>query len=177
MAACAGSKRAGDLEGCRLRPGVAGTAALAFIDGEGSVRDSCGGLSKELDVRLSNDLDRFYSECTAGITPQRELTVEICDNEGALVAGLSGWTWGTCAGIGMLWVDEAKGRTGLGTRLLTAFEQAAQARNCVQVYVSSFTFQGPEFYERNGYIEFARQEGLPQPPHADVHLRKVLHRP
>ncbi len=103
-----------------------------------------GDSAEELDVRLSDELDRFNSERTAGIAPLRELTVEVRDLEGALVAGLSGWTWGTCAGIGMVWVDENKRRTGLGTRLLAVF---------------------------------ARQDGLPQPPHADVHLRKVLQRP
>ena len=48
------------------------------------------------------------------------------------------------------------------------------ARGCTRVYVSSFTFQAPAFYQRHGYAEFARTEGIPHPGHADVHMRKDL---
>ncbi len=46
----------------------------------------------ELDKRLSDELDRVNAEATMGLTPQRELTVEIRMDD-QLVAGLSGWTW------------------------------------------------------------------------------------
>ena len=128
----------------------------------------------ELDQRLSGELDAVNAAATVGTAPARELTVQIVDDAGELAAGLSGWTWGVAAGIGMTWVREASRRHGLGSRLLTEFEDEARARGCTHVFVTSFTFQAPGFYERHGYREIFRWEGVPTPDAADVHLRKDL---
>ncbi len=128
----------------------------------------------ELDQRLSDELDIFNAAATEGVAPSRELTVQILDDSGELAAGVSGWTWGAAAGIGMTWVrDEARG-AGLGARLLASFEDEARARGCTHVFVTSFTFQAPGFYERCGYAEIFRWEGVPTPDAADVHFRKEL---
>lgn len=90
------------------------------------------------------------------------------------MAGLSGWTWGTCAGIGMVWVrGDARGE-GWGTRMLSRAEDVARERGCRQLLVSSFTFQAPEFYRRQGYVEIGRSPDLPVVGEADVHFLKVL---
>ena len=130
-----------------------------------------GDSASELDQLLSDELDQVNAAAAVGISPQRELTVEI-RSAGARVAGLSGWTWGTSAGIAMLWVREDRRGTGCGRLLLSRFEAEARERGCVQAFVTSFTFQAPAFYERHGYVEFARHNGLPAAPHADVHLVK-----
>ena len=57
-----------------------------------------------LDERLSDELDKVNAVATDGVTPARELTVQVLDDAGELAAGLSGWTWGVAAGIGMTWV-------------------------------------------------------------------------
>ena len=132
-----------------------------------------GAADADLDQQLSDGLDAVNLAATPGVRPQEELTVCVRDGAG-LVGGVSGWTWGTCAGIGMVWVREDARGGGLGERLMAAFEDAARGRGCVQVLVSSFTFQAPRFYERLGYAEFARSEGLPVAGQADVHLRKDL---
>jgi GNAT superfamily N-acetyltransferase len=128
----------------------------------------------ELDRRLSDELDRVNAAATPGTPVARELTVEIVDGAGELAAGLSGWTWGIAAGIGMTWVREDARGAGLGTRLLEAFEAEARARGCTRVFVTSFTFQAPGFYERHGYREILRWDGVPTADAADVHLRKDL---
>ncbi|NYD42252.1 GNAT family N-acetyltransferase [Nocardioides panaciterrulae] len=132
-----------------------------------------GGADPELDRQLSAGLDAHNFAAT-GRDDLRELTVKVEDSDGQLVAGLSGWTWATCAGIGMVWVREDSRRDGWGGRLLATAEEEARARGCTQVVVSSFTFQAPGFYERHGYAEFARTEGVPVAGQADVHLRKDL---
>lgn len=126
----------------------------------------------DLDARLSKELDA-YNVAACGISDQQEFTVKVEDSDG-LVAGLSGWTWGTCAGIGMVWVRDDHRRGGLGSRLLAAAEQVARARGCERITVSSFTFQAPAFYERHGFVEFARTAGLPVSGQADVHFVKML---
>lgn len=132
--------------------------------------------SPELDERLSAELDVVNAAATPGTDAAREVSVRVLDEAGDLAAGLSGWTWGVAAGIAMTWVRaEARGE-GLGTRLLDAFEAVARERGCRHVFVTSFTFQAPGFYERHGYREFARWQDVPVEGAADVHLRKELAR-
>ena len=128
----------------------------------------------ELDQRLSDELDRVNAAAAEGVAPSRELTVQILDDSGELAAGMSGWTWGVAAGIGLTWVRDGARGDGLGARLLREFEAEARARGCSHVFVTSFTFQAPGFYERHGYREIFRWEGLPTPDAADVHFRKDL---
>jgi GNAT superfamily N-acetyltransferase len=137
------------------------------------VRLTVGDADAALDQKLSDELDAFnFAAC--GVSNLRELTVKVEDADGALVAGLSGWTWGTCAGIAMVWVREDARKEGWGTRLLDAVEDEARQRGCTQVVVSSFTFQAPEFYRRHGYVETGRTEALPLEGNADVHFVKLL---
>lgn len=118
-------------------------------------------------------MDTVNAAATPQVASARELTVQILDR-GELVAGLSGWTWGVAAGIAMTWVHaEARG-AGLGTQLHAAFEAAAGDRGATHVFVTSFTFQAPGFYERHGYREIFRWEGVPTAGEDDVHFRKEL---
>lgn len=133
---------------------------------------SVGAGDPALDERLSAELDR-HNAAAVGRDDLRELTVRVEDG-GELVAGLSGWTWGTCAGVGMLWVREQARGEGWGAQMMTAAEEAARARGCRQLLVSSFTFQAPDFYRRLGYTEFARSPDLPVEGEADVHFLKHL---
>jgi GNAT superfamily N-acetyltransferase len=131
------------------------------------------GKDAELDARLDAELSA-YNLATSGVHDQAEFTVRIEDDGGELVAGLSGWTWGTCAGISLVWVREDRRAQGTGARLLEAADQVARDRGCRQIVVSSFTFQAPGFYERHGFGEIGRIEGLPIEGAADVNLVKRL---
>ena len=132
-----------------------------------------GGKDAELDARLDAELTA-YNLATSGVHEQVEFTVRITDDDGDLVAGLSGWTWGTCAGISLVWVREDRRAQGAGARLLEAADRVARERGCTQIVVSSFTFQAPGFYARHGFVETGRTEGLPLEGAADVHLVKRL---
>jgi ribosomal protein S18 acetylase RimI-like enzyme len=132
-----------------------------------------GGADAELDARLNEELGAF-NIAASGIEDQRELTVQVRDAQGDLVGGLSGWTWGTCAGVGMFWIREDARRSGWGSRMLAAAEAESVARGCEQMVLSSFTFQAPGFYRRHGYVETGRTEALPVAGMADVHFLKNL---
>lgn len=138
-----------------------------------SRRPAVGGGDSALDQRLSDELDAHNAAATPGVAPAEELTVRI-DEDGRLLAGASGWTWGRAAGIAMTWVDAEKRGSGLGAALLDTFEAEARRRGCTHVFVTSFTFQAPEFYRRRGYREIFRWEGVPTAGLDDVHLRKDL---
>jgi len=132
-----------------------------------------GGARPELDQRLSDELDVVNAARTAPVPAAEELTVEITES-GELVAGMSGWTWGEAAGIGLTWVSEARRGAGLGSQLLEAFEAEARSRGAQRIFVTSFTFQAPGFYEKQGYTEIFRWDGVPVTGQADVHFRKEL---
>jgi GNAT superfamily N-acetyltransferase len=132
-----------------------------------------GAADSTLDERLSAELDTVNATAVPGPAPD-ELTVRILDDTGELAAGISGWTWQEAAGIAMTWVREDLRGQSLGTELLSAFETAARARGARRVFVTSFTFQAPRFYERHGYREIFRWEGVPTAGEADVHFRKDL---
>lgn len=119
-----------------------------------------GTADAALDQRLSDELDKFNAAATADVDAAKELTVQL-DHEGELVAGASGWTWGLAADIGMTWVREDHRGARVGSRLLETFERAASARGCTHVFVTSFTFQAPAFFQRQGYEEIFRWASVP----------------
>ncbi len=94
-----------------------------------------------------------------------------CDN--AIIGGLYGmimWSWLMIDG---LWVSEVHRGKGLGNRLLSEAEAHAIQHGCRGVWLSTFDFQGREFYERHGYIVFAELDEFP-PGHKHFHLRKIF---
>ena len=96
-----------------------------------------------------------------GGTDWRELTITARDDEGRLLAGLNGYTsWGWLF-VKLLWVSESHRGSGLGRRILLAAEEEAVKRGCTQVWLDTFSFQAPGFYEKQGYREFGRLENFP----------------
>lgn len=153
--------------------GCTEVSAYGSIQPMSAVRMTIGKADAVLDQRLNEELDKFNAAATPDVDAAQELTGRI-EEDGELVAGASGWTWGQAAGIGMTWVRAVHRGAGLGAKLLTAFETEARDRGCTHVFVTSFTFQAPAFYERLGYQEILRWESVPTLGRDDVHMRKQL---
>ena len=132
-----------------------------------------GEADAALDQRLSDELDKVNAAATPGVSPALELTVRALDDAGDLAAGISGWTWGVAAGMGMTWVHEDVRGSGLGSRLLEAFEEEARSRGCTQ-FVTSFTSQAPRVLRAARLSRVVPVGGPPMCGAADVHLRKDL---
>jgi hypothetical protein len=58
--------------------------------------------------------------------------------------------------------------------LLDEFEAEAKNRGCTHIFVTSFTFRAPGFYERHAYDEIFRWDDVPIVGAADVHFHKDL---
>ena len=174
-----GSDRAEDLASRVFRPLRRGPSVhtvgllCGSIQPMSGMATTIGKSDPALDQRLSDELDTFNAAATPDVPAPQELTVRM-EEGGELVAGASGWTWGQAAGIGMTWVREDQRGTGIGASLLAAFENEARDRGCRHVFVTSFTFQAPGFYQRLGYEEIFRWESVPTPARDDVHMRKQL---
>ncbi|MFT3816419.1 MAG: GNAT family N-acetyltransferase [Rubrivivax sp.] len=91
-----------------------------------------------------------YNEQTE-LVSTRPLCVFAKNLHGEVIGGAIGRTLGTCCELQQLWVAEDTRGSGLGTRILSAFEQLAAGRGCKLVYLDTFTFQAPAFYEKLGY--------------------------
>ena len=94
---------------------------------------------------LEDRLYEFNSTAT-GITDGEWLAIFVRDDKDRIVAGICGNTWGGCLEIRQFWVEEARRKQGLGTRLFVAAEQEARRRGCRQIFLTTFTFQAPAFY-------------------------------
>lgn len=94
--------------------------------------------------------------------------------EGAeLVGGLIGqlsWNW---LHIQLLGVPEQLRGQSLGQALMAQAEAEARRSGCAGVWVDTFSFQAPGFYERLGYVRFGE---LPSYPDAETRIffRKML---
>ncbi|MEV2236844.1 GNAT family N-acetyltransferase [Micromonospora sp. NPDC049891] len=130
------------------------------------------GKDEELATRLDAELTAFNQQAT-GAADEAELSVRVTDADGELVAGLTGWSWDTCAGINMVWVRADRRGEGWGGRLLAAAEHEARRRGCTEISVASFSFQAPGFYRRHGYLDTGRREGIPG-GHVDHQFWKSL---
>jgi GNAT superfamily N-acetyltransferase len=91
------------------------------------------------------------NEQVAALRDVRPLSVFARDAGGGLIGGAVGRTWGECCELRFLWVDERQRGSGVGTRLLRAFEARAAERDCRLVYLETFSFQARPFYEELGY--------------------------
>jgi len=104
----------------------------------------------ELEKRLSDELDAINHAAIAS-DDETPFSIRVTAADGALVGGITGWTWGGCGGITSLWLDPQHRGQGLGTRLLAAAENEIQRRGCDRVVVATMSFQAPDFYRRHGY--------------------------
>ena len=127
---------------------------------------------RDLRERLDQEIIAFNLAAT-GYHDARLLSIAARGDSGDLRAGLSGWTWGGCGYIELLWVRDDQRGTGLGARLLAAAEAEIRRRGCDRVTLDTHSFQAPGFYARFGYIECGRTPGYPN-GHDHIHLVKRL---
>jgi GNAT superfamily N-acetyltransferase len=95
------------------------------------------------------------------------------DQEGEIVGGVLGeiyWGWFY---LDLIWVGEALRGCGYGGQLLQTAEEGARERGARYVYLDTFSFQAPEFYEKHGYRVFGELGDFPQ-GHRRYFLTKEL---
>jgi GNAT superfamily N-acetyltransferase len=131
-----------------------------------------GDADASLRERLDEEIYAFNAAVT-GYHDGRSLSVAARGEDGALHAGLHGWTWGGCGYVELLWVRDDQRGSGLGARLLAAAEAEIRRRGCHQVVLSNHSFQAPGFYARFGYQECGRTPGYPH-GYDEIHLLKQL---
>ncbi len=124
-------------------------------------------------VQYLEDQIYTFNSIVTGITDGKWLAIFVRDERDRIVAGICGNTWGGCLEIRQFWVEEARRKKGLGTRLLGAAEQEARRRGCTQIVLMTFSFQAPRFYAKHGFEVVATVDDHPH-GHRNLLMRKRL---
>jgi ribosomal protein S18 acetylase RimI-like enzyme len=121
---------------------------------------------------LEERLYEFNRDAT-GCGDGRGLGVLLRDEDGTLLAGAAGYTWGGTCELRQVWVAEPLRRRGLGRRLVAEAEAEAVRRGCRQLVLATHDFQAPGFYRKLGYQVVTELPDHP-PGHVQLFLRKRL---
>ena len=103
--------------------------------------------------QIIGDLIRSYNRSKREAAESEPLNLYVEDEHGQLLAGLVAETFGNWLEIEYLFVKEGLRGQGIGSQLLQRAESEAKKRNCRYVFVNTYQFQAPAFYQKHGYQE------------------------
>jgi GNAT superfamily N-acetyltransferase len=112
-----------------------------------------------------------YNATATGYHDGKSFSALRRNEAGEIEAGICGYTWGGCCYVSHLWVSPALRGQGIGSELLGSAEKHAREKSCRVVFLSSHSFQAPEFYARKGYEQLARIDDHPA-GHANIFFAK-----
>ena len=99
------------------------------------------------------NLIRSYNRLKREKAESEPLNIYVEDDSGELMAGLVAETFGNWLEIEYLFVKEEFRGQGIGSKLLQQAESEAKNRNCRYVFVNTYQFQAPAFYQKHDYQE------------------------
>ncbi|HEX6817941.1 MAG TPA: GNAT family N-acetyltransferase [Ktedonobacterales bacterium] len=114
-----------------------------------------------VDVAYVEDQLNAYNIRVTGYDDYRPLAVFIRDASSAILAGLTGYTWGGALKIEYIWVHDDYRGNGYGTQLIHAAEREALTRGCHQAVLDTHSFQAPDFYSKLGYAQCGLAQDWP----------------
>ncbi|MDR2981730.1 MAG: GNAT family N-acetyltransferase [Puniceicoccales bacterium] len=113
-------------------------------------------------VRIKGLL-KYNMHQTAGKlkVPDMKIVRVARDEQGVIIGGASGSTYLSSIEIEVLWVDEAYRGRHIATRLLGEVEDEARVAGCRLSHLVTYSFQAPQFYEKQGYSICGVVDGFP----------------
>jgi ribosomal protein S18 acetylase RimI-like enzyme len=104
----------------------------------------------------------YFNWANWEVNERTPLAVQIKNDNGEVIAGAAGRTFGDWLLINTLWVsDELRGQN-IGSQILTEIEFAAKQRGCVKSLLDTLNFQAMPFYEKHGYKTQWIQKNYPK---------------
>jgi GNAT superfamily N-acetyltransferase len=113
------------------------------------------------DLALLEEQVAAAAGAAAGFDAEQEFGIFLRDDEGRVVAGVSGIVWAGCCGLQAMWVDESLRGGGLARALVAAAEHEARRRRCALVMFHAYDLLAPGLYERLGYDTAGVIDGYP----------------
>ena len=102
-----------------------------------------------------------YNIAITGFSQYSPVNLFLRDAGDEVMGGLLGAIWGGALYVRILWVSEALRGQGFGQRLMETAERRAVERGCRHVFLDTFSFQAPGFYEKLGYRTYATADNWP----------------
>ncbi|NJL20987.1 MAG: GNAT family N-acetyltransferase [Leptolyngbyaceae cyanobacterium SM1_3_5] len=109
---------------------------------------------------IRQQINQFNQHC-AGEENYQHLAVFLRDCD-RLVGGLVGYTYWQWLYVDVFWIQESYRKGGYGSAMLAAAEAEAIQRGCHSVYLGTYSFQAPEFYQKLGYAVFGELPNFPE---------------
>ena len=128
---------------------------------------------KQNDIDEIHELLRSYNRSNREAAESIPLGVFYEDESGKKLAGLTGETFGNWLSIKYLFVADTLRKQGLGTKMVLSAEEEARKRNCKYVFVDTFSFQAPKFYEKLGYEEVFSLNEYPYTESRHYYIKKL----
>ena len=123
---------------------------------------------------IDRAIDRYNDDKMGFAGNQRTLVIPVRETlNGSVAGGLWGYTYARWLYIHLFVLPESLRGQGLGTRIMRMAEEEAVRRNCVGIFLDTFSFQARPFYERLGYQVFGTLEDFP-PGHSRYFMRKLI---
>lgn len=120
---------------------------------------------EEVDDKTGEFINEEFSQY--GIQNEVELNYEefcfVAEDEGNIAGVITGRAYYNEVHIGDLIVGKDFRRSGIGSRLVRAVEDAYKDKGYEKITLTTFGFQAPEFYKKLGYeVEFVREDKDPK---------------
>lgn len=120
-------------------------------------------MTKSMRVEAKHDLSlnevaavehRLYEHNREAIGARygRNLGFVIRDESGNVIGAALGHSWAGIAELRLLWIAEEHRGLGMGRALLNSFVDEARSRAVKRIWLASYDFQAPLFYERAGFV-------------------------
>ena len=97
----------------------------------------------------------------AGLGEDREFGIFVRDDDGRILAGVSGIVWGGCCELQALWVEESLRGRGLARALMTGAEEEARRQGCALIVSNAYDLLSGGLHEHLGYETVGVIEGCP----------------
>jgi GNAT superfamily N-acetyltransferase len=102
-----------------------------------------------------------YNEAQAGPRNSKRFALFVRSESSDLVGGLLGSTHWNHFFVSALFVHEDARREGIGRELMKRAEALALEQNCEAIFLDTFDFQAPGFYEKLGFKVFGTLPDYP----------------
>ena len=102
-----------------------------------------------------------YNKEQAGEDSYTRLCFVLQGPDQEVVGGIIGATYWDWFYLDLLWVKEDLRRQGYGKQLLSKAEDIARERGAKNVFLDTFSFQAPEFYQKYGYRVYGELPDFP----------------
>ncbi len=124
-------------------------------------------------VNHLNNLLLEYNQYKIDHYAYDDFIINLEDSQSLMVAAIHCTIGGGWLYINSLWVKQSHRLEGFGKKLVKLAEREALKRNCIGIYLYTYSFQSPEFYTKLGFSEFGSLKNFAK-DHKKLYMMKSL---